>query len=476
MATQYVLALDPDSPSGVTVVEYRGNSVSLVPIAISVGGGIDELTGDVLAGPGSGSIAATVVGLQGVPLPAPPVTGTTVLTDVSGTLAWDAASAGGITQLTGDVAAGPGAGSVASVVNRVTGNVAGALQVGEDANTLQLSGSAITLGDEPTPVHVPSLAGSGTTLVGATNAGLLEPIDLSGDIAGGPTDTTLENIQGLPLPTPPSTGTTVLTDTAGVLSWSTGAGEIVLMGGDVEGDSDECTVVAIQNVPVPAPPGTGTTVLTDTAGVLAWDAPAGGQFLTIPGTLVAPPTVASGGWAVVNNAGGGVLLFTDQPWGILITNEGTENTAGLVRPGTSQAEVGLDYFNDGQVVTVGGTNQMLAGAYMYESATGKFLEWMLISFYHSSAAYESLYLIGTDVAAVQYFGTFRQGWGTKFLRLLVSGANILVQLSLDRINWVTLTTVALTTAFTTAPDHVGVASWPANFGKTYVHLYDGVFA
>lgn len=83
----------------------------------SSGSGIDQLTTDVTAGPGSGSQAATVVAIQGQPVSsAAPGTGDVLTWDGAG---WEAAAptGGGITELSGDVTAGPGSGlQVATVV------------------------------------------------------------------------------------------------------------------------------------------------------------------------------------------------------------------------------------------------------------------------------------------------------------------------------------------------------------------------
>jgi hypothetical protein len=117
--------------------------------------GLDQLTQDVTAGPGSGSQAATVVGLQTNPVSsASPTTGNTlewngtawapaalnlaggsgyvsgllpvtnlahgsngqVLETVGGVSTWSTAPVTGINQLTGDVTAGPGTGSQVAVV------------------------------------------------------------------------------------------------------------------------------------------------------------------------------------------------------------------------------------------------------------------------------------------------------------------------------------------------------------------------
>lgn len=77
------------------------------------------ITGDAMLG--SGTFLLTVQGIQGTAVPAVPGSGTTVLTDTTGTLSWSAPT-GGITQLTGDGTAGPGSGSQAFTLATVNGS------------------------------------------------------------------------------------------------------------------------------------------------------------------------------------------------------------------------------------------------------------------------------------------------------------------------------------------------------------------
>jgi hypothetical protein len=153
------------------------------PVSGGGGGGITQLTGDVLAGPAVGTTPATVVRVNGATVPAagalttgavlrvtgpsslgygqvnlalpaavtgllpvaniaPSGTNGFVLTTTGGATVWAAAASGGITQLTGDVTAGPGSGSVAATVIRVNGATvpaAGALTIG---NGLYVTGAS----------------------------------------------------------------------------------------------------------------------------------------------------------------------------------------------------------------------------------------------------------------------------------------------------------------------------------------------
>jgi hypothetical protein len=193
------------------------------------GGGMTQLFGDVLAGPGGGAQAATVVRVNGATVPAAgaltigavlrvtgasalaygpvnlalaaavtgllavaniaPGANTQVLTTTGGVTVWAAPAGGGITQLTGDVTAGPGAGSQTATVVRVNGA------------TVPAAGAL-------TPGHVLQVSGVSALVYGALNLG------------------TATSITGLlPLANfTPGANTQVLTTTGGVAVWAAPAG------------------------------------------------------------------------------------------------------------------------------------------------------------------------------------------------------------------------------------------------------------
>jgi hypothetical protein len=150
-----------------------------------------------------------------------------------------------------------------------------------------------------------------------------------------------------------------------------------------------------------------------------------------------------------------------------------DSSAQTVRPwveslssSTAKVECAVNY-GYGQTLTNAFPG---VGLCMRESSTGK-LFIFIVSYNSSNAAFSNTQVFleasrwtnHTTRSAAAYASTWF-GNGPKFLRLRVSGSNILAEVSTDRQNWSTVNTTALTTAFTTAPDQVGLVlvNWVAN--------------
>lgn len=295
-----VAAVSPlavSSSGGVSTISLTTVPVTLGGTGLMAAGAVGTVLGVISAGVlGYGAVnlanAASVTGLLPVTNVAPSSTTGQVLTTTVGgsTVAWAAVNA--ITQLTGDVTAGPGTGSVAATVVRVNGATvpaAGALTTGNSAyvsgasaltySALNLAGGSgwvsglLPLGNQAAPT------GTGPALISAGAwAAASGPIQL----ASGSTWVT----GSLPLGNQAApTGTGPVTVAAG--AWSTASAPIQLNGG---------ATWVTGNLPVTnvAPSGTNGQVLTTTAGATGW------ATLSVPVSDIVPGTA---GQLLVTNAG-----------------------------------------------------------------------------------------------------------------------------------------------------------------------------
>jgi lysophospholipase L1-like esterase len=272
-----------------------------------------------------------------------------VLTSDGGSVYWSsgAVDGGGITQLTGPVTAGPGTGSQATAINFGGGSLSGKLPI---AN-LAACTSAQILESNATPTQTCtsvtgdlSLSATGVATVVAlqTNAvasGALTKGDalfatststwaeaaFGGDLTCStvtPGSCTLGSIDGKSLPSPPSTGTTVLTDTTGSLTWSSGSGTSVTGTGiwySASGTLNSAAVGCTGDVTCSAALSSGNLpyVVTDIHGA---SVPVAGSLTT--GNVLQVSAASVDTYGPVNLAGGANFVTGNLP-------------TGNVSPGTS---------------------------------------------------------------------------------------------------------------------------------------------
>jgi hypothetical protein len=216
--------------------------------------------------------------------------------------------------------------------------------------------------------------------------------------------------------------------------------------------------------------------------------------LAIPGTVTAPPTVASTTFSFVNNATHPTtatdITFLSGATGISfqVPANGTAGN-GYVRPcigspscsSTMSVEVGIGCIDPFQTVS-GTTEQVGSGAMLYESGSGKWLDLYVLHLYTSGNASQgtALFVIGSNYnggTGVEYFGVAHD-FAYVFVRMRISGSTIVPEASIDKQVWAPVgSAITTTAAFTTTPNEVGVALYGTSIpigGTEYVTLYDFV--
>jgi len=265
------------------------------------------------------------------------------LTTDGGVNYWSAGPDGsaGITQLTGPVTAGPGAGSQATTINFGGGSLSGKLPI---AN-LAACTSAQILESNATPTQTctsvtgdVALSATGVTTVqalqgNAVASGALTKGDalfatststwaeaaFSGDLTCStvtPGSCTLGSIDGKSLPSPPGTGTTVLTDTTGTLSWASGSGTSVTGTGlwySASGALNSAAVQCSGDTTCSAALSGGNLPITVTQ-IHGASVPAAGS-LTIGNVLQVSGSSTTLAYAPVNLAGGANFITGNLPVG-----------------------------------------------------------------------------------------------------------------------------------------------------------------
>jgi hypothetical protein len=231
--------------------------------------------------------------------------------------------------------------------------------------------------------------------------------------------------------------------------------------------------------------------VSDTTVVPANGSGGGGgpSTLAMTGTTVPPPPVSSGSWLFVNQPGI-PSTAVDQANGTirLAVDQTAPDGNGYVRPGsnssTMSVEVGTGMMNP-QPNNTTTTQAMWAGAMMYEVDSGKWLQLQVETASISTSTSlvgNYLRIVGSNafIGGSQSIGNWST-WSQPFVRLILSGSNVLGQVSVDKQTWQTVWTTAITSAFNAAPSggnpyDVGVALRGAvvSGATTFVTLYDFV--
>jgi hypothetical protein len=186
----------------------------------------------------------------------------------------------------------------------------------------------------------------------------------------------------------------------------------------------------------------------------------------------------------------GSATLSNTTAGTLITAPGTsaQPAQGIYQPGIISSSMfvqAASYWTCTGVTGGGAENTSInlwSGVLMVESSTGKYLgfqlgtnqftgiqhpEWEL---YYGSGTTTTLYSFGYMYSSLSN--------GLTFVRLRLSASNILAEVSVDQQNWTQLASIPKTTAFTSAPDNVGlvvtapnISGVTANF--TFYHYKQG---
>jgi hypothetical protein len=264
---------------------------------------------------------ATVTAIRGVSVPTPAGSGTTVLTDTTGTLSWAVLPAG--PSVTGTGIWYSASGTLHSAAVTLNGDVVqGAISGSNVPLTLATSGvSAGTYGSGSlVPIFTIDAKGRVTVATTATVAaplasatGLLSTT-LGGTGLSAPTAHTFLLGEGASAVTPLSLGD------AQIVVGQTGADPAAktVSGDGTLADTGALTVTGIRGTSVPSPPGTGTTVLTDTSGAYSWTSLPSASAVTGTGLWFSTSaTLGSAAIALGGDVSQGALSGTTLPITVL---------------------------------------------------------------------------------------------------------------------------------------------------------------
>lgn len=190
--------------------------------------------------------------------------------------------------------------------------------------------------------------------------------------------------------------------------------------------------------------------------------------------MTSPPTVAGGGWTWVNQAGSSVSQAQDS---VYISSPAGAGLVYYMRTGTgsSTASIEAASLNENSGTTSSGSAQFpFRGIAMLESSTGKGL--IMIHGPNTSTNQYEFYIFvapisGTAGSSQNQTSPQNNYWqtdpmGITFMRIRLSGSNIIAEYSKTRTNWTQLQSLSISSVFTSGPNQAGLLVSAASSGVT----------
>lgn len=317
--------------------------ISNVPTASSMNAPSDGVFIQKLSGAWA-AISAAVLSAAIVIASLPPGSNGQVLTTTGGVTGWAALPSSGITALTGDVTAS-GSGSVAATVVKINGATvpaAGSLTTG---NVLQVTGSSAL------SYAAINLAGGANFVTGTLPAGNQAAQTMGGDVTGTTAAAVVAKVNGSTVPAGGSltTGNVLQVTGAGALSYAainlagganfvsgvlpTGNQAAQSMSGDVSGTTASATVAKINGATVPAAGSltTGNSLHVSGSSALSYSALnlAGGSGWVTGQLPVANLANGTAAQVLVTNSGATAPAWVSLSGDVSITAAGATTVASI---------------------------------------------------------------------------------------------------------------------------------------------------
>lgn len=243
--------------------------------------------------------------------------------------------------------------------------------------------------------------------------------------------------------------------------------QILTSGALQQFENDILNVSATANTYANRPsPGTSGRIYSPTNHFLSYiDTGAAWQAYGPIYAITPPPAANDPGWTWVNQSGATVSQSNDSLYFTLPGESNVFTYYMRATTGSSTASIESASFSEHFLSTTSGNAQFpFRGVAMLESSTGKGIV-LAHGINTSNTAYQYyIYLnnITGSAGTSQTQGSLQQNnWnldpiGITFLRLRLSGSNVIAEYSKTRTNWTNIATLPISTYFTTGPNQMGL--------------------